>query len=83
LYDAIHPCLMYYQDKYADAVIEKIALAAPHPLGGKMLAALSEQTGIPVMQLDPMPFFQSCDGHAIETAKQALIPSLGLALGKY
>jgi type IV pilus assembly protein PilM len=83
LNDEIHPCMMYYQDKFGTSGMDTICLASPVPLSAKTLSALAEQTGTKVICMDPLKYFHCQDRSSLQTVKQTLIPSLGLALGKY
>jgi type IV pilus assembly protein PilM len=83
LYEEIHPCLMYYQDKLSDTAIEKVYIAPLHRLDPEVLSSLSQKSNTPVFSLDPLPLFQRQSVGPLAHLKDILCPSLGLALGKF
>ncbi len=83
LYQELHPCLMYYQDKFEDSAIRRICLASSQPLPRRFSEDLSEKTGLPVTLLDPFSTLSPRAASRLPLQKNALIPALGLALGKY
>jgi type IV pilus assembly protein PilM len=83
LVDEIHPCVTYYQDKLSSQPLDKIYVACPQDPPPAMLSSLSERFGSPVLNLDPLRFFQSPNAAALRTFKSALMPSLGLAAGRF
>ncbi len=83
LYNEIHPCLMYYQDKISDTAVEKVYVTPLHSLDSNMLSALSEKSNTPIFSLDPLRLFQRQSSASLTSLKNILCPSLGLALGKF
>lgn len=83
LFDEIHPCVTYYQDKLSSRPLDKIYVACPQDPPATVLSSLSERFRSPVVSLDPLRFFQSTDAAALRSFKNALMPSLGLAAGRY
>ena len=83
IYDEIHPCLMYYQDKLGAARIEKIYIASFDALDPALLSSISEKSKTPVFGLDPLRLFQSRQSGSLARFKNILAPTLGLALGKF
>jgi type IV pilus assembly protein PilM len=83
LYEEIHPCLLYYQDKLSNAVIEKVYIAPLHSLNPDLLSSLSQRSNTPVFNLDPLRLFQRMSPSSLENLKNILCPSLGLALGRF
>jgi type IV pilus assembly protein PilM len=83
LYEEIHPCLMYYQDKLSNAAVEKVYIAPPHNLDPDWLSSLSQKSNTPVFSLDPLRLFQRKSSEPLDSLKNTLCPSLGLALGKF
>ncbi|HVN79796.1 MAG TPA: hypothetical protein VMW38_12415 [Terriglobia bacterium] len=81
IYEEIHPCLMYYQDKLGDVGVDKIYVLAAEELGRTSLEFLSEKTGSPVVNMDPFRLFRIHPTGSLPTSKNALAPALGLALG--
>jgi type IV pilus assembly protein PilM len=81
IYDEIHPCLMYYQDKLGDVGVDKIYILAHQELGLPSLEFLSQKTGSPVVNMDPLRLFRSYPAGCLPMLKNALAPALGLALG--
>ena len=83
LFDEIHPCVTYYQDKLSSQPLDKIYVACPQDPPAAVLSSLSERFRSPVVNLDPLRFFQSSNAAALRTLKNALMPSLGLAAGRF
>jgi len=83
LYNEIHPCLMYYQDKISDTAVEKVYVIPLHSLDSDMLGALSERSHTPIFSLDPLRLFQRQSSASLMSLRNILCPSLGLALGKF
>jgi type IV pilus assembly protein PilM len=83
LYEEIHPCLMYYQDKLSDTAIEKVYIAPLHLLDPELLSSLSQKSTTPVFSLDPLRLFQWQSPGPLSNLKEILCPSLGLAMGKF
>lgn len=83
LYDELHPSVMYYQDKLSPRPLDKIYVACPQEPAPALLASLAEKFKSPVLSLDPLRLFQAPDTGTLRTLKNALIPSLGLALGRF
>jgi len=83
LFDEIHPCVTYYQDKLSSKTLDKIYVACPQDPPAAVLSSLSERFRSPVVNLDPLRFFQSPNVAALRNFKNALMPSLGLAAGRF
>jgi len=83
LFDEIHPCVTYYQDKLSSKPLDKIYVACPQDPPTAVLSSLSERLRSPVVNLDPLSFFQSPNAGALRNSKSALMPSLGLAAGRF
>ena len=83
LFDEIHPCVTYYQDKLSSQPLDKIYVACPQDPPAAVLSSLSERFRSPVMNLDPLRFFQSPNAVALRNFKNMLMPSLGLAAGRF
>jgi hypothetical protein len=83
LYDEIHPCLMYYQDKLGAAGVEKIYLSDVHNPDPSLLSSLSQRSRSSVFSLDPARLFRWQPPGELDDVKNALTPSLGLAMGKF
>jgi len=83
LYGEIHPCLMYYQDKLSNTVIERVYIAPLQSLDPDLFSLLSQRLNTPVLNLDPLRLFQKKSPGPLESLKNILCPSLGLALGKF
>jgi len=83
LFDEIHPCVTYYQDKLSSQPLDKIYVACPQDPPAAVLSSLSERFRSPVMNLDPLRFFQSPNAAALRNFKNMLMPSLGLAAGRF
>jgi len=83
LFDEIHPCVTYYQDKLSSQLLDKIYVACPQDPPAAVLSSLSERFRSPVVNLDPLRFFQSPNAAALRNFKNALMPSLGLAAGRF
>ena len=83
LFDEIHPCVTYYQDKLSSQPLDKIYVACPQDPPATVLSSLSERFRSPVVNLDPLRFFQSSNAAALRTLKNSLMPSLGLAAGRF
>jgi type IV pilus assembly protein PilM len=83
LFDEIHPCVTYYQDKLSPQPLDKIYVACPQDPPAAVLSSLSERFRSPVMNLDPLRFFQSPNAAALRNFKNMLMPSLGLAAGRF
>jgi len=83
LFDEIHPCVTYYQDKLSSQPLDKIYVACPQDPPAAVLSSLSERFRSPVLNLDPLRFFQSPNAAALRSFKNALMPSLGLAAGRF
>jgi len=83
LFDEIHPCVTYYQDKLSSQPLDKIYVACPQDPPAAVLSSLSERFRSPVLNLDPLRFFQSPNAAALRNFKNALMPSLGLAAGRF
>jgi Tfp pilus assembly PilM family ATPase len=83
LYEEIHPCLMYYQDKLSNSAIEKVYIANKHSLDPDLLSSLSQRSNTPVFSVDPLRLFQRMSTGQLENLKSILCPSLGLALGRF
>jgi type IV pilus assembly protein PilM len=83
LFDEIHPCVTYYQDKLSTQPLDRIYVACPQDPPAEVLASLSERFRSPVLNLDPLRFFQSPNAPALRSLKNALTPSLGLAAGRF
>jgi hypothetical protein len=81
IYDEIHPCLMYHQDKLGDVGVDKIFILARQELGLPSLEFLSQKTGSPVVNVDPFRLFRSYPAGHLPILNNALAPALGLALG--
>ena len=82
LFDEIHPCVTYYQDKLSSQPLDKIYVACPQDPPAAVLSSLSERFRSPVVNLDPLRFFQSPNA-ALRNFKNMLMPSLGLAAGRF
>ena len=82
IYDEIHPCLMYYQDKLGTPAIEKIYIAPFHTLDPGLISSISEKAKTPVLSLDPLRLFQWRPSGSLANVKNVLTPTLGLALGR-
>jgi type IV pilus assembly protein PilM len=83
LYNELHPAVMYYQDKLGGKLLDKICVACLQNVPATILSSLSEAFRSPVMNLDPSTFFRCQQPEALNSMKNALIPSLGLALGRF
>ena len=83
LFDEIHPCVTYYEDKLSSQPLDKIYVACPQDPPAAVLSSLSERFRSPVVNLDPLHFFQSSNTAALRSSKNALMPSLGLAAGRF
>ena len=83
LFDEIHPCVTYYQDKLSSRPLDKIYVACPQDPPAAVLSSLSERFRSPVVNLDPLRFFQSPNAAALRNFKNMLMPSLGLAAGRF
>lgn len=83
LFDEIHPCVTYYQDKLSSQPLDKIYVACPQDPPAAVLSSLSERFRSPVVNLDPLRFFQSPNAAALRSCKNVLMPSLGLAAGRF
>lgn len=83
LFDEIHPCVTYYQDKLSAQPLDKIYVACPQDPPAAVLSSLSERFRSPVVNLDPLRFFQSPNPAALRNFKNMLMPSLGLAAGRF
>jgi type IV pilus assembly protein PilM len=83
LFDEIHPCVTYYQDKLSSQPLDKIYVACPQDPPAAVLSSLSERFRSPVVNLDPLRFFQSPNAAALRNFKNMLMPSLGLAAGRF
>ena len=83
LYEEIHPCLMYYQDKINNRTVDKVYVAPAHNLDSVLLSSLSEKSNTPVLSLDPVRLFQWKTSTSLAHLKNILCPSLGLALGRF
>jgi len=83
LFDEIHPCVTYYEDKLSSQPLDKIYVACPQDPPAAVLSSLSERFRSPVLNLDPLRFFQSPNAAALRSFKNALMPSLGLAAGRF
>jgi type IV pilus assembly protein PilM len=83
LYSELHPSVMYYQDRLSAKPLDKIYVACPTEPTEAVLSSLSEKFQSPVLKLDPMCFFQSLHPGSLGTLKNALMPALGLALGRF
>jgi type IV pilus assembly protein PilM len=83
LYDELHPSIMYYQDKLSKQSLDKIYVSCPQDPPATLLSSLSERFGCPVLNLDSMSFLQSSHAQSLRPFKSSLIPSLGLALGRF
>jgi type IV pilus assembly protein PilM len=83
LYEEIHPCLMYYQDKLSNTAIEKVYIATRQSLDADLLSSLSQRSNTPVFHLDPLRLFQRTSTGPLEDLRNILCPSLGLALGRF
>lgn len=81
IYDEIHPCLMYYQDKLGAAGVDKIYILGRQELSSESLEFLSQKAGSPVVNLDPLRLFRGQPAGLPPMSKNALAPALGLALG--
>ena len=83
LFDEIHPCVTYYQDKLSSQPLDKIYVACAQDPPAALLSSLSERFRSPVVNLDPLRFFQSPNAAALRNLKNMLMPSLGLAAGRF
>jgi type IV pilus assembly protein PilM len=83
LYEEIHPCLMYYQDKINNRTVDKVYLAPAYNLDSGLLSSLSEKSNAPVLSLDPLRLFEWKSSASLGHLKNVLCPSLGLALGRF
>lgn len=83
LFDEIHPCVTYYQDKLSSRPLDRIYVACAQDPPAAVLSSLSERFRSPVSNLDPLRFFQSPDAATLRNFKNALMPSLGLAAGRF
>jgi type IV pilus assembly protein PilM len=83
LFDEIHPCVTYYQDKLSTQPLDKIYVACAQDPPAALLSSLSERFRSPVVNLDPLRFFQSPNAVALRNLKNMLMPSLGLAAGRF
>jgi hypothetical protein len=83
LFDEIHPCVTYYQDKLSSQPLDRIYVACPQDPPAALLSSLSERFRSPVVSLDPLRFFQSPNAAALRSFKNMLMPSLGLAAGRF
>jgi type IV pilus assembly protein PilM len=83
LFDEIHPCVTYYQDKLSTQPLDKIYVVCPQDPPAVVLTSLSQRFRSPVLNLDPLHFFQSSNAVALRNFKNTLIPSLGLATGRF
>jgi type IV pilus assembly protein PilM len=83
LYSELHPCVMYYQDKLSAKPLDGIYVACPQDPTEALLSSLSQKFQSPVMNLDPLRFFHSLNPGSLGKLKNALMPSLGLALGRF
>ena len=83
LFDEIHPCVTYYQDKLSSQPLDKIYVACAQDPPAALLSSLSERFRSPVVNLDPLRFFQMPNAAALRNAKNALMPALGLAAGRF
>lgn len=83
LYDEVHPCLMYYQDKLGASSVEKIYLSDIHDSDPSLLSSLSERSGSSVLSVDPARLFRWQTPGDSNEKKNALTSSLGLALGRF
>jgi type IV pilus assembly protein PilM len=81
IYDEIHPCLMYYQDKLGASNIDKVYILAKQDVEPAGLEFLTRKTGSSVINLDPMRLFRRYPSGSLPLLKNALAPALGLALG--
>ncbi len=82
LYDEIHPSLMYYQDKLGSSTMDRIYISQLDDPDSEALASLSERSGSPVSSLDVSNLFQWRSSASLKNIGSALIPALGLAIGK-
>jgi type IV pilus assembly protein PilM len=83
LYYELHPCLMYYLDKFGSATISRICLASSTVLSPHFCDSLAGKIGFPVTLLDPVKLLSPRGTGGFHSQKNALIPALGLALGKF
>jgi len=83
LYDEVHPCLMYYQDKLGASGVEKIYLSDNNGPDPGLLSTLSERSGSPVLSVDPVRLFSWQTPGDLSEKRNALTPALGLALGRF
>jgi hypothetical protein len=63
--------------------LDKIYVACPQDPPAAVLSSLSERFRSPVVNLDPLRFFQSPNAAALRNFKNMLMPSLGLAAGRF
>jgi Tfp pilus assembly PilM family ATPase len=83
LYDEVHPCLMYYQDKLGASGVEKIYLSDIHDPDPLLLSSLSQRSGSPVLSVDPLSLLGRQTPGDLNNRKFALTPAMGLALGRF
>ena len=70
LFDEIHPCVTYYQDKLSSQPLDKIYVACSQDPPAAVLSSLSERFRSPVLSLDPLRFFQSPNAAALRTFQE-------------
>jgi hypothetical protein len=63
--------------------LDRIYVACPQDPTEALLSSLSQKFQSPVMNLDPLRFFHSLNPGSLGKLKNALMPSLGLALGRF
>jgi type IV pilus assembly protein PilM len=83
LFDEIHPCVTYFQDKLSERPLDRIYVACSEEPQPSLLSSLSERFRSPVVSLDPLRLFQSPNTATLRSLKNVLMPSLGLALGRF
>ena len=81
LYNEIHPCLMYYQDKLEETGVQRIFVLCPQDLDKSRLKWLSEKTGRIVVNFDPLQALGPQLNSIQQSQKNSLASALGLALG--
>jgi type IV pilus assembly protein PilM len=83
IYNEIHPCLMYYQDKYGTTGMDAIYLSSGSAPDRAQLAWVSRETGCPVNLLDPLRWMQFRGQGNWQSARFLLTSSLGLAMSRF
>ena len=83
IYNEIHPCLMYYQDKYGASGVDAIYLCSSSAPEKEQLSKISRETGCPVYPVDPLEWMRFHGQGSLQLTRHLLTASLGLAIGRF